>query len=55
MQELFNFLQKQGLDMSEHEVVTQFPRRNISEIDQTVNFKMSGLYPRETLFVHTAE
>lgn len=55
LQELFDFLRKQGLDTSEHEVVTHFPRRSVSEINQSINFKNAGLYPRETLFVHTAE
>lgn len=55
LQELFEFLSSKGFPENEHEVVSQFPRRNLSEVDHNTTFKDLGLYPRETVFVHTVE
>ena len=54
-QELFFFLKSRGLDERDHEVVTQFPRRNLCTVSSMTTFKELGLNPRETIFVHTTE
>lgn len=50
---MFKFLEEQGIDLAEHEVVTHFPRRSLLGVDRSSTLKQTGLYPRETVFVHT--
>lgn len=53
LQVLFRFLEDHGLKMSEHEVITHFPKRSVLDMDHSTSLKHNGLYPRETIFVHT--
>lgn len=55
IQELFQFLELQGLNFAEHEVVTHFPRRSISQLQRSMSFRDAGLFPRETVFVHLSD
>jgi len=54
-QELFHFLKLQDIDLTENEVLTQFPRRSISALHQSTSFKKAGLYPREMVFIHPCD
>jgi hypothetical protein len=40
-----------GYAPSEFEIVTAFPRKNISEMSSSTTLKDAGLYPQETVFV----
>ncbi|XP_023330095.1 UBX domain-containing protein 7 [Eurytemora carolleeae] len=45
------FVGSKGFDLEDHEIVTNFPRRVISELDQEMSLKDHQLFPRETVFV----
>lgn len=41
----------QGFESHKFELVTNFPRRQLSHLDATITLKEAGLYPQETIFV----
>lgn len=48
---LITFAACNGFLQETHELVTNFPRRNLSEVDPTMTLKDAGLFPKETVFV----
>jgi hypothetical protein len=51
IQELFDFLSQRGINISSHEVVTNFPKRSLQDLNRLVTFKDADLYPSVTVFV----
>jgi len=51
LQALLKFIEYKGFSPENHEVVTNFPRRQLNTLDTSQTFKDAGLYPRETVFV----
>lgn len=45
------FAHEQGFAESSHELVTNYPRRNLSELDSTLMLNEVGLFPKETIFI----
>ncbi|OQR67285.1 UBX domain-containing protein 7-like [Tropilaelaps mercedesae] len=45
------FAHEQGFSESSHELVTNYPRRNLSELDSSLMLNEVGLYPKETIFI----
>jgi hypothetical protein len=41
----------EGFPLESHEIVTNFPRRVLSDLDKNQSLKDLGLFPRETIFV----
>ena len=54
-QELLQFVAEQGVDLTENELITQFPRRSISALGSATTFKAAGLTPRETVIIHPVD
>jgi len=48
---LIEFIEWKGYKVSDHEIITNYPRRIISELDQEKSVKDHQLFPRETVFV----
>jgi len=48
---LLEFISWKGFSLSDHEVVTNFPKRVLSQLDQNLTLKEHNLFPRETIFV----
>ncbi|XP_077555032.1 UBX domain-containing protein 7 [Haemaphysalis longicornis] len=48
---LISFASCSGFSEKTHELVTNFPRRNLSELDHSVTLRDAGLFPKETLFI----
>lgn len=48
---LISFASCSGYDEETHELITNFPRRNLSTLDHTVTLRDAGLYPKETIFI----
>lgn len=53
LQELFIFLENQGINVTEHDIETHFPKRSLVEMNRNTSLKHNGLYPSETVFVST--
>jgi len=51
LQALLKFIDTKGFSPENHEVVTNFPRRQLNTLDCSKTLKELGLYPRETVFV----
>jgi len=51
LQALLLFISFKGFNLENHEVVTNFPRRQVNTLDSSQTLKEVGLYPRETVFV----
>eukprot|EP00731_Ephydatia_muelleri_P029634 Em0021g157a len=52
IQELFDYLSQQhGVDITTHEVVTHFPKLQVSSLSHSATFKEVGLCPRATVFI----
>lgn len=52
IKELFDFLSLHlSVDIATHEVVTHFPKLQVSSLPLSTTFKEVGLYPRATVFV----
>lgn len=45
------FVETFGYSQKNYELVTNFPRKNLSDLELTKTLKDVGLYPRETIFV----
>ncbi|XP_077515607.1 UBX domain-containing protein 7-like [Amblyomma americanum] len=48
---LIIFASCSGFREETHELVTNFPRRNLSELDHSLTLREVGLFPKETLFI----
>lgn len=53
LQSLLLYIAEQGCELENHDVVTNFPRRQLNTEDlQQETLQQLGLHPRETVFVH---
>ena len=50
-QALFTYAVESGYPTERYELVTTFPRRNISELDPTRTLHDCSLYPQDTVFI----
>jgi hypothetical protein len=50
-QAIVQFVISEGFPLESHEIVTNFPRRVLSDLDKNQSLKDLGLFPRETIFV----
>jgi hypothetical protein len=50
-QAIVQFVISEGFPLESHEIVTNFPRRVLSDLDKNQSLKELGLFPRETIFV----
>ena len=41
----------EGFPVESHEIVTNFPRRILTDLDTSQTLKDLGLFPKETVFV----
>eukprot|EP00092_Neocalanus_flemingeri_P015956 GFUD01017273.1.p1 GENE.GFUD01017273.1~~GFUD01017273.1.p1 ORF type:complete len:450 (-),score=171.83 GFUD01017273.1:167-1516(-) len=55
LQALLLFISFKGFSLENHEVVTNFPRRQVNALDTSQTLKEVGLYPRETVFVQVKD
>lgn len=51
LQALVYFVKGKGYSNEQYELVTQFPRRRISDLDLESTLQQNGLHTRETVFV----
>lgn len=49
--ELFTYLCEKGINPEEHDIVTNFPRRALKELDHLISFQEANFYPSVTVFV----
>lgn len=45
------YVAHQGFDNLQYDVVLNYPRRLVAELDQSASLKDAGLFPRETVFI----
>jgi len=50
-QALLSYIVECGYSTEQYELVTTFPRRNISQLDPTSTLRDCSLYPQDTVFV----
>lgn len=50
-QALFSYVVECGYPAEQFELVTTFPRRNISQLDPTQTLRQCSLYPQDTVFI----
>ena len=50
-QALFSYVVECGYPTERFELVTTFPRRNISQLDPTCTLRDCALYPQDTVFI----
>ncbi|KAH8040705.1 hypothetical protein HPB51_012020 [Rhipicephalus microplus] len=48
---LILYASSNGFGEETHELVTNFPRRNLSDLDHSLSLRDLGLFPKETLFI----
>jgi len=48
---IIKYVRSQGYPLDSHEIVTNFPRRILTDLDSTQTLKQLGLFPQETVFV----
>ncbi|KAH6940433.1 hypothetical protein HPB50_027583 [Hyalomma asiaticum] len=48
---LILYASSSGFGEETHELVTNFPRRNLSDLDHSLTLRDLGLFPKETLFI----
>ncbi|XP_029833348.4 UBX domain-containing protein 7 [Ixodes scapularis] len=48
---LISFASCSGYDEETHELVTNFPRRNLNSLDHSATLRDAGLFPKETIFI----
>ncbi|CAI8008085.1 UBX domain-containing protein 7 [Geodia barretti] len=51
IKELFSFLSERDIDSTQHEIMTNFPKRSLKDLNHFLTFKEAGLYPSVTVFV----
>ncbi|KAH7962518.1 hypothetical protein HPB52_016664 [Rhipicephalus sanguineus] len=51
MQALILYASSNGFGEETHELVTNFPRRNLSDLDHSLTLRDLGLFPKEALFI----
>ena len=45
------FVESEGFPSADYELVTNFPRRKLSDLSKELTLKQADLYPQETVFV----
>ena len=50
-QAIVKFVVSEGFPIESHEIVTNFPRRILTDLDTSQTLKDLGLFPKETVFV----
>ena len=50
-QALEEYVQEEGYSSEKYELLTNYPRRKLSELDMNLTLKDAGLYPQDTVFV----
>ena len=50
-QAIIGFVKSEGYALDQHEIVTNFPRRILTDLDTSQTLKELGLFPKETVFV----
>ena len=50
-QAITKYVTSRGFALDSHEIVTNFPRRILTDMDETKTLKDLGLFPQETVFV----
>ena len=55
LQVLFRYLKEEGISMTDHEVVTTYPRCLLSSLPHTYTFKQAKLCHRQTVFVQLVD
>ena len=50
-QAIVGYVASEGYSLDKHEIVTNFPRRILTDLDTTQTLKDLGLFPKETVFV----
>lgn len=48
---LEQYVQDEGYSRDKYELITNYPRRKLSELDMNLTLKDAGLFPQETVFV----
>ncbi|EEC13385.1 UBX domain-containing protein, putative, partial [Ixodes scapularis] len=48
---LISFASCSGYDEETHELITNFPRRNLNSLDHSATLRDAGLFPKETIFI----
>ena len=51
LQAIIKFVSSEGFSLENHEIVTNFPRRILTDLDTSQTLKDLGLFPKETVFV----
>ncbi len=51
MQAIIGFVKKEGFSSDQYEIVTNFPRKILTDLDPKQTLKELGLFPKETVFV----
>ena len=51
LQAIVRYVASEGYSLDKHEIVTNFPRRILTDLDTTQTLKDLGLFPKETVFV----
>ena len=50
-EDLQDYIASLGFPHEEYEIITNFPRRNLTKTDNSRTLKEENLYPQETIFV----
>ena len=50
-QAIIKYVTSRGFPLESYEIVTNFPRRILTDLDETKTLKELGLFPQETVFV----
>ena len=50
-QAVIGYVSSRDVDLETHELVVNFPRRTLSDMDPSVSLQQAGLHPQETVFV----
>ena len=50
-QAIIKFVVSEGYPLERYEIVTNFPRRILTDLDETKTLKELNLFPQETVFV----
>ena len=48
---IVEFVKSEGFDMDKHKIVTNFPRRILTDLDTKQTLKELGLFPKEMVIV----
>ena len=52
LQAITEYISEGSIDLTSHELMTNFPRRNFSDMDLDMTLEDVGLHAQETIFIH---